>query len=150
MDLIQFQNNLKSIDVWDVLIPIIEKNLNQIERLNKEQLQKGLMSNGNSTKPHSGSNRSDKYVNSKIQRGVYDPSIYPSVNLYNTGDFYRKLTAKMDLMYGVYIESYDAKADMLEERYGSAIYGLTPESLDKFVSLIIDDFKTALLSAMTK
>ena len=150
MDLLQFQQNLKSIDVWEILIPIIEKNLNQIERLNKEQLQKGLTATGNPTKHHSGSARSDKYVNSKIQRGVYDPSIYPSVNLYNTGDFYRKLTAKMDMMYVVYIESYDAKADMLEEMYGSVIYGLAPESLGMFVDLIIDDFRAKLLTELTK
>lgn len=150
MDLLQFQHNLKNIDVWEVLIPIIEKNLDQIERLNKEQLKKGIASDGNPTPSHSGSLTSRKYVNTKVQRGVYDSSIYPHVNLYNTGDFYRKLTAKMDLMYGVYIESYDIKADVLEERYGSTIYGLTKESLEKLVNLIIDDFRTALLTEMTK
>lgn len=150
MDLIQFQRNLSNIDVWEILIPIIEKNLDEIEKLNKEQLQKGIASDGNNTPNHSGSIRSRKYVNQKVNRGVYDSSIYPHVNLYNTGDFYRKLTAKMDMMYGVSIESYDIKADVLEERYGSTIYGLTVESLEKFVSLIIDDFRTALLNELSK
>lgn len=136
-------------DAWEILIPTIEKNLNKIEELNKQQLQKGLASDGGTSGRHSGSKISRKYVNEKVNKGIYDSSIYPAVNLYNTGDFYRKLTAKMDLSFGIYIESFDAKADVLEERYGSKIYGLTKESMNELVKLIIDDYRAEIFKYLT-
>lgn len=150
MDLIQFERNLRGIDAWEILIPIIQKNIHQIERLNKEQLQKGLGSDNLMTGRHSKSPKSELYVDSKIARGVYNESIYPAVNLYDTGKFYAGIRAELDMSYGITIESTDFKAQGLEEAYGSHIYGLTPESLKQFCALLIDDFREALLKAISK
>jgi len=148
MDLIQFQRNLK-INVWHTLTPIIEKHLGYIENLNKSQLKKGIASDGFATPPHKKSAKSEIYLESKIARGVYDESIYPAVNLYNKGDFYRAIKARV-ATFGIEIESFDPKADELESKYGSTIYGLTDESLKKFTDSIIDEFIEALYKQLSK
>ena len=150
MDLWQLQRNVKEIDAWDILIPIIEKNIHHVERLNKEQLQQGIRSTGARLPSHSRSQKSEIYVDSKIARGVYDQSIYPSWNLYNTGSFYNKIKAEIELSYGISIESFDYKAQGLEDAIGSDMYGLTNESLNQFCALLIDEFQTNLLKAMSK
>ena len=150
MDLEQIERNLRGIDSWEILIPIIQKNLHYIERLNKEQLQKGIRSTGRALPSHSKSPMSEIYVDSKIERGVYDQSIYPAWNLYNTGSFYDQLKAKIEVNFGIIVESSDFKASFLEDEIGSDLYGLTPDSLSQFIDIIIDDFRTALLVAMTK
>jgi hypothetical protein len=150
MDLVQFEKNLRSVDVWEILIPIIQKNLHHVERLNKEQLKKGIRSTGASLPAHSKSPMSEIYVDSKIDRGVYDESIYPSWNLYNTGSFYNKIKAEIELSTGISIESTDFKATGLEDAIGSDMYGLTQESLKQFCALLIDEFREDLLKEMSK
>lgn len=151
MNLDTLHANLINLDPWDVLVRIIDKNLDHIERLNKEQLQRGDSAiSGVSTGSHTGSEQSNLYVDDKIERGVYDESIYPSVNLYSHGSFYRGITAKIDIMSGVYIQSTDNKADMLEERYGEHLLGLNTESLSQFIDIIIDEFRQNILNEIQK
>lgn len=144
MDLLQLRDKLQNIDLWEILIPVIDKHLSDVEELNKQQLKKGKRSDGTDTPDHSKSMVSEKYIDDKIRRGIYDRSIYPSVNLYDTGRFYKGIVAKLDMNYGITVDSTDFKAQALEERYGSTIYGLNDSSLEKFIDLIIDEFIEAL------
>jgi len=130
-------------------MPIIEKHLGFIENLNKAQLLKGLTSDNSKTPSYSGSPASEIYVDDKIERGAYNQSIYPAVNLYNTGDFYRGIKARV-ATFGIEIESFDPKASELESEYGSNIYGLTDESLEKFTNSIVDEFIEAIYKQLAK
>jgi hypothetical protein len=136
MDLIQFQQNLLSIDVWELLKPIINQHLEYVEQLNKEQLSQGLLADGNDTPSHSGSEMSNDYVASKIDRGVYPESLYPNMNFYNEGDFYKGITAFLEDD-GITIDSDDEKAMMLEGEYSQYLMGLTQESLAKFTARLV-------------
>jgi hypothetical protein len=139
-----------NIDVWEILIPIIDKHLTDVEQLNRQQLKQGKRADGTDTPSHGKSGLTERYIDSKIQRGVYDRSIYPSVNLYNTGAFQKGIVAKLDIMAGIEVDSTDFKANALEERYGSTIYGLNNLSLEKFIDLIIEEFKESLLNHILK
>ena len=149
MDLIQFQQNLIDIDVWALLTPILEKKLDIMEKMNREQLSEGKMSDGKDTPSHSGGAMSQLYVDSKIERGVYNQSLYPKMNLYNTGDFYRGITAYLEDS-GIMFESNDEKALKLETKYSSRIYGLTPEKLTKLTKSCVDELVKSIHSAMFK
>lgn len=148
MDLVKFARNCK-INSWHILMPIIEKHLGFVENLNKAQLLNGLTSDNSKTPSYSGSPASEIYVDSKIEKGVYNQSIYPAVNLYNTGDFYRAIRARV-ATFGIEIESFDSKANELESEYGSNIYGLTDESLEKFINSIVDEFIEAIYKQLAK
>jgi hypothetical protein len=147
MDLIQFQQNLLGIDVWELLKLILEKYLSEIEQMNKEQLSRGLLATGDNTPFHSGSQKSEIYVEDKIDRGVYPESLYPKMNFYNRGDFYRSITAFLEDD-GITIDSNDDKVLLLEEKYSPHLLGLTKESLSKLTSMIVGEFRISLLNTM--
>lgn len=144
MDLLQFQQNLQGIDVWEILRPILEKHFADIEELNREQLSEGIDGDGSGMPDY----KDENYANFKDQ---YVPTykIYPTTDLRLTGAFYEGIQAKFNL-YGIEIESLDAKAAELERKYGSAIHDLTEESRSKLIDLIIDEYRESLLNAMTK
>ena len=85
----------------------------------------------------------------KIERGVYPESLYPLMNFYNTGDFYDRLTAKA-VESGITFWSEDDKADMLESKYGSQLYGLTDENTEIFIESILDEYVLALENEILK
>lgn len=139
-NIVETYNRLKSIDIWIELKEIIRKRQNDILALNKGQLQKGLLSTGNKTYPHSRSAKARKYVTDKINRGVYDSSIYPSVNLYNEGDFYKAFRIVIADLY-IEIISEDSKADELEQRYTPDIYGLTDDNMRYLISILLPELQ---------
>jgi len=130
-------------------MPIIEKHIGFIQNLNKSQLLKGTTSDNTPTPSYSKSEKSEIYIDSKIERGVYNSAIYPSVNLYNKGDFFMGIKARV-ATFGIEIESTDSKADELESKYGSNIYGLTDESLAIFTNSIVDEFVEAIYNQLAK
>jgi hypothetical protein len=144
MDLLQFQQNLQSIDVWQILIPILEKHFGDIEELNRKQLSEGTRGDGSPMPDY----KSESYADFKSK---YIPtySIYPTADLRYTGDFYAAIKAKLTL-FGIEIESSDWKAQVLEQKYGQQINDLTEESMQIFIDLIIDEFRESLLTQMTK
>lgn len=146
-DFESFQRNCLSIDVWELLTPIIKRHWVELLDLNKSQLWEGKKADGKDTKSYAP--KSYDYVMDKISRGVYNEAILPSVNLYNHGDFYNDFKASI-MDFGVEIESLDDKAEELENKYSSQIYGLTDESLEEFTSLIVEEYVTALENAMLK
>lgn len=149
MDLIKFAQNCKSFDAWEIMKPIIEKHLDLIVKLNKDQLQRGETANGYSTPRHKKSVMSEIYIDSKIERGVYNESIYPRMNFYNEGDFYRGFKAKIE-NYGIEIESLDSKTKDLESRYGSDLMGLTDDSISILIDNIIDEYIEATYNHLAK
>ena len=86
---------------------------------------------------------SELYVESKIQRGVYDDSLYPHMNFYNKGDFYKGITAYLEEE-GITFESNDDKAVMLESRYSKFLLGLTDISL----GIVLEKVKPKLIDAL--
>jgi hypothetical protein len=149
MDLIQFQNNCQTYDAWKILYPIINKHLDLIVKLNKDQLRRGETAEGYATPSHSKSPMSEIYVDSKIERGVYDESIYPRMNFYNTGDFYKWFKAKVTLL-DIEIDSFDSKTKEIESKYGNDLLGLTDQSIGILVDNIIDEFQEDSFNYLAK
>lgn len=121
-------NRLKSIDMLRIFDNILTGHLSQIEEMNREQLMQGIRSDGSSMPSHSKSEMTEIYLDQKIERGVYDQSIYPAMNFYDTGAFQKGIKAEVNL-FEIEIESKDSKADELEGLGGSLIYGNTEQNL---------------------
>jgi hypothetical protein len=144
MNLYDLQNNLLAIDPWELLRPILEKHFPEIEQLNRNQLSKGERADESVMPDY----RSMEYADFKDQ---YIPTynIFPTTDLRYTGDFYNALKVGFST-YGLSFESLDDKADQLERKYGSAIYGLNQASKVKLIAMINQEFKQALKSAILK
>lgn len=121
-------NRLKNIDMLRIFDNILVEHLPLIEELNREQLNQGIRSDGSSMPSHKNTEKTEIYIDNKIERGVYDQSIYPAMNFYDTGDFHRGIKAEVNL-FEIKIESKDSKADELEALGGSLIYGNTENNL---------------------
>jgi hypothetical protein len=140
----QIANNIKAIDEWEVLCEIIEKKLGRIIELNKKQLSEGDFADGTSTPSYSGSPMSEIYIDQKIERGAYLESLYPHMNFYNFGDFYRGITARI-VEKGITIWSEDDKDEEIEEKYGGTrLFGLTDENFELFVDETIGEYQDLL------
>jgi len=144
MDLIQFQQNLLNIDIWELLRPILQDHFADIEELNRKQLSEGEKAD-NSAMPDY---KSNVYADFK-ERFVPTYQIYPTTDLRYTGDFYKAIKAQFST-YGISIESFDGKAAELEAKYGSGIYGLTTESLELFTKKLIDPLIKSIHDAIFK
>lgn len=144
MDLIDFQNNLLNINVWVLLTPILEKHFGELENLNRKQLSEGIMADGSPMVDY----KDPSYADFK-DKHIPTYNIYPTTDLRYTGNFYDKIKASIDL-FGISVESFDAKARQLEGKYGSEIYGLTEGSLVVFTQSVIDEFTAALSNAILK
>jgi len=122
-------NRLKSIDMLQIFDNILTGHLDQIEDMNRKQLMQGIRSDGSSMPSHSKSQMTEIYLDQKIDRGVYNQSIYPAMNFYDTGSFQNKIKAEVNL-FEIEIESTDSKAYELEKLGGSLIYGNTQQNID--------------------
>jgi hypothetical protein len=145
VDLTTFSTRCKKIDPWILLLPVIQKHLDLVADLNREQLRKGKRSDGTDTPSHSKSPMSEIYVDMKMEAGTYDESIYPAMDFYHFGDFAKAIKAEVTL-FDVIIDSFDDKAKELESMYGNTLYGLNKESGSILVSKIIDEYKQALVN----
>ena len=137
-ELSDIARRLQSIDLIGLFDKALSKQLPQIEKFNRQQLNEGIRADGTSMPSHSKSPMSEIYIDNKIERGVYDQSIYPSMNFYYKGNFHRGIKAQMTL-FDIEIESTDSKANELEELGGQSIYGNTEENLDKSRKEILDE-----------
>lgn len=104
------QERLKSIDVWELMIPVIEATSGSIIAKNKEQLKKGLKSTDKKTPQYS-----PKYLKYKQSKSGYIASPYADLN--KTGAFYGGIYVKPNSQ-GVETGSTDDKEEMLEEYAG--------------------------------
>ena len=137
-ELSDIARRLQSINLISLFDKALSDQLPQIEEFNRQQLKEGIRSDGSGMPSHSKSPQSEIYIDNKIERGVYNESIYPAMNFYDKGDFHRGITAEMTL-FDVEIESTDSKAGELEELGGSLIYGNTEENLEKSRKIILNE-----------
>lgn len=120
----EMQNKLKRIDVWGLLLPIIEKSASEIVDLNREQLRDGELSTGQVTGKYS-----EKYLKWKQTRPTYHAT--PNADLYKTGKFQSKMYAKVNKN-GIKIGSDDKeKEGKLEGVYSKNIFKLQPDNLNQ-------------------
>lgn len=111
----------------------IDVSKDKITDLNKEQLQDGRRAD-NSYLPNY-SERSVKVYGKPEGR----------IRLYDTGDFYDGFDVKTNNQ-SKEIELYgkDLKTQMLKNEYRKEIIGLTPQSIEKFISLIKENLNKTL------
>lgn len=138
-------NRLNKVDLLRMFDNILVEHLPQIEEFNRKQLNEGIRSDGSSMPSHSRSPMTEIYLDQKIERGVYDQSIYPAMNFYDTGAFHQGIKAEVDL-FDVRIKSKDSKADELEDLAGSLIYGNTEQNL----GVVRGEIKTEIQGGLRK
>jgi hypothetical protein len=143
MDLVQFEKNCRSIDVWEILSHVIEKHFDILIQIVQDQLSEGQKETG--AMPDY---KSDVYAHLK-ERYVPTYKVYPTTDLRVTGEFYQGIKCQLNLM-GITIESMDSKAKGLEKKYGSGIYVPNDFNLKKFIDQIVDEFREDLLKALSK
>lgn len=125
----------------DIILDLVKTKEDKVIRMNiDDQLYQGFDSNGQSIKPP----YRPKTVRKKKRKG--DP--YDRVTLRDEGDFH----ASFFVIYGgdeFELSAKDAKKVWLERRYGSAIYGLTDDNVERLRNLIreplIDELKKRIL-----
>jgi len=135
--LVEVQNNLLGIDIWEITKGILTELSGQIIEMNKRQLIEGKMADGSGTPSHTGSKISRKYVSEKIARGVYDGSISPHWNYFNEGDFFSGFVAKMQTDFMEITSPNDKGGELVTEFGGASVFGLTDENLDFLITMII-------------
>lgn len=123
-----------------ILIDLAKNRQRQIIKFNTDQLDSGQASDGSEVQP--------SYRPSTIERKKRKGQPYDRVTLKDEGDFH----ASFFVRFGsdeFEIEATDQKRVYLERKYGTDIYGLSPENLGQLIGLINDDFIEALRRQIT-
>jgi len=111
MDLAKFSSNLKSINPWKLLFPILKKVLPEIADTNRVQLERGELSTGELMPEY----KQEWYKEMKESLSTYKaPSGIPDLRV--EGDFYDGLYADLDDN-GIEFGSTDEKESKLEAMY---------------------------------
>jgi hypothetical protein len=113
---------LRSLDIEEAIKEAITEHSDEIADLNTEQLRKGEKSDGGTT----GTYRNYSY------KGRFSP-----VDLYDTGDFHKSIKPKA---FGKAFEmvATDEKTEMLQDRYGDEILGLTDKNITEAGEIITE------------
>jgi hypothetical protein len=121
MDLLQFQNNLLSINVWELLKPILRRYLPEILDANTRQLRRGELNDGDLLEMY----KSAAYLDFKESLASYKA---PSgvADLFVTGDFQDAFFGEVNDE-GITFDSNDEKTEVLERRYSSDLFGIQPK-----------------------
>lgn len=108
-------------------VKAVEGSMEEVEKLNIQQLKYGLDGNGNTISPSYG----ESYGQFKLSRSSYqlDGSI---PDLFLSGDFYKSIRAKYKLNNTIFIDSDLSYARSLKARYGEAILKLAPVSIGSY------------------
>lgn len=121
---------IKDIPFEKILRELLEERKIQIVDLNTLQLEKGLRADG-------------------VDLGVYKQFAYKQrfrpVDLKDTGDFHKSIQAKIN-SHSLEITSSDRKTDMLQDKYGDEILGLSEEAKQ----YIIDDIRQEFINMVRK
>lgn len=145
MDFEDLEHNLKELDIDALVIEAAMKHDAEMVDLNTGQLMKGLFSDGSKTPEYA----SSEYANYKkiIGKG----SGQPNMNFNLEGDFHAGWFVKQ-LNKSIEFGSKDGKANELERREGSNLYGLTEESKGKLSEIILDKgyLQDEILKQITK
>lgn len=143
MCLLDLQNNLNSIDPWEILKPILEDNINLFIDANIFQLEKGQKNDGSLLNRY----KSVVYLNFKRSLATYSAP-GGAADLRLTGDFYDGFFGDVDDK-GILLGSTDWKDSILTSNYGSDIWGVQDKALTEIMnSHIIPEFQEKLLIRM--
>jgi hypothetical protein len=115
-----------------ILIDLAKNRQRQIIKFNTDQLDSGQASDGSEVQP--------SYRPSTIERKKRKGQPYDRVTLKDEGDFHASFFVRF---------GSDQKRVYLERKYGTDIYGLSPENLGQLIGLINDDFIEALRRQIT-
>jgi hypothetical protein len=145
MDLIQFQQNLLNIDVWELLKPILTRYLPEMIDANTRQLRRGELNDGDALEPY----RSAIYLDFKQSLASYKATP-PIPDLYVTGEFQDSFFAEVDDS-GIIFDSADDKTAQLESKYSVDIFGIQPKEWEKIKQeYILPELVEAIHNAMFK
>lgn len=115
-----------------MLVEMIEEILNEMEtdivKMNQEQLQEGMYSDGGLLPPYS-------YKTTEM-----NPKKQGRIKLFDTGDFYQSIfaTAGMGILE---VDAKDWKTEMLKEEYGELILGVHPMNMNELIRRIAEKLK---------
>ena len=115
---------LRAVDIDLALRQSIDEHNDEISDLNTEQLNRGMKADGGST---------GDYANVG-----YKGRLRP-VDLFDTGDFHKSIHAKA-FEKAFEMDADDPKTEMLKDRYGDEIIGLTKENVEATAELIKETF----------
>lgn len=129
-----FSERLKAFNVGATIKELLEERKNVISDLNTEQLNKGLDSEGNDL-------------------GVYKIFSYKNrfrpVDLRDTGAFHNSIQPKLNKE-RIEVIATDEKTDMLQDKYGDEILGLSDEGKQYLIDDIRDEFIQSYRKAVLK
>ena len=141
MDIFEFTDKVKSIDVWGVLKEVLNNHLAELIDANTEQLRKGELNDSEFLERY----KSPIYYEFKKTLATYKaPDGVP--DLFLTGAFQEKFYAEIRDE-GIYFDSTDSKTNELEWMYSKDIFGIQPEKMGELMAgVIIPEFTVLFLN----
>ncbi len=143
---LQTINALESLNIKEMAISAIEKNLQDMVTLNQAQLYEGKATSGKRFRRYAGRQYADVKNQMNPRPGLGNP------DLYLTGNFYRAIFAELEGD-NIIMDSTDEKSGLLQSKYdgnspgqlsadgeGSNIFGLTRENWELFRDKCREDF----------
>lgn len=125
---------IKDIPFEKILRELLEERKIQIVDLNTLQLEKGLRADG-------------------VDLGVYKQFAYKQrfrpVDLKDTGDFHKSIQARVN-QHSLEMTASDSKTDMLQDKYGDEILGLSDEAKQYIIDDIRQEFITMVRKSILK
>lgn len=112
------------------ILAAIKQTTKELEEVQRDQMQVGENAEGNII----GKLRNPAYAKKKKQKGGI--AKLGLVDLKNTGDFYDAIYAKVESKF-IEISSSDSKTDLLEEKYGTIIFGLNDYYKQKYFEILV-------------
>lgn len=142
MDVGTYIQNLKGIDLKQLIIDELKTFEVFLAELNRKQMRQGLNSEGSNI----GTYFSESYANFKQSRPGRLADKW-DVDLFLEGYFQKALFAKVEGD-NILFDSTDSKTGKLENKYGKAIFGLSKKSISELIPelmyVIIQDIKVKL------
>jgi hypothetical protein len=123
---------------------LLRANGQEIEELNRGQLEEGLTANGTAIRPKY---RNPKYARFKQGKNSKPPSGTPDLKL--TGKYHKSITAKFQGK-KITLEATDSKDKDLSQKYGNEIKGLNSDSLEKLRNLLLNDLRIQFRSVLKR
>ncbi len=121
----ELAERVKRIDMEKLKAEAVRRNADAIAELNRDQLRRGLTASGDFIRPPY---RSFTYADLKKASGSLAP--FGTPDLKYTGSFHQDMETRVDSR-TFNVMSTDDKADELQRKYGSDIFGLTEENKEK-------------------
>jgi hypothetical protein len=156
MDLQQFATNCETLNPWEVLMPVLEKYLPEMEKDNRDNLWDGKTSLGANITP---TYLTDPYFKSQKQAMGYakwksspgymkDSSrSFETPNLYIDGTFYREINAVVTSL-GIEFNAETSLGSAIQAKFGNKVLGITDEDWKPISEKVIPEYIDALLQKL--